>query len=437
MLHGGPGRVRQAQGGTCPAVAAPLEAFEHGFYAVVSPFLAVHVAVAPALGGQLQRQPVRRLAEVQVALGRDEPEVERHRAHHDPALFLAVVACPEGKVLRRERNGGGRGQRAPHVHVRPCRGFLRVVGRVLQRIAVVLLRRDVGGAAFLDDRAVGVVEPCGHQRGVVPGFPDAYGEEDAVRLDGAPVRQFQLHHELHRVGAVRKVGRRYAERPVGRRAGDAAVFRVLSVHIAAQGLRARAAQGVGYAEGLAPRDGRGDVERTAQGKLHHVDAPRDLRHLHLRAFADLHAHTYRVGAHAHVLRHVDGVGAACGYGLRQRAGVRALRHGDGGAARVTGALAGRGVRLVIGVGQLHLVAALDGLVRGDARQHDLRRGHRAATAASEHVARADDLAGLVQQAHRIGFVRALADFIEPQGGAVGGGLLVYLGRHALAAHRVR
>ena len=291
--------------------------------------------------------------------------------------------------------------------------------------------------AIFDDRPVRIVEPCGHQRGVVPGFPDAHGEEDAVRLDGVAVRQFQLHHELHRVGAMRQVGRRYAERPVGRRAGDAPVLGVRAVHIAAQGLRAGTAQGVGYAEGLAACYGRGDVERAAQGQLHHVDAPRHLGHLHLRAFADLHTHPHGIGAHTHILRHVHRVRAACGYGLRQRAGVRTLSDGHGHTAGVAGALSGRGVRLVVGVGQLHLVAGLDGLVRGDARQHDLRRGHRAATAAREHVARADDLPGLVQQGERIGLVRALADFIELQGGAVGGGLLVYLGRHALAADRVR
>ena len=436
MLHGGPRRVRQAQGGASPSVAAPFEAFEHCPDAVISPFLAVHVAVAPALGGQLQRQPIRRLAEVQVALLRNEPEVVCRIAHYNLALLLAIVGGAQRQALRRERHGGGRGQRAPHIHVRPCRGFLGVVCSILQRVAVVLLRRDVRRLAIFDDRPVRIVEPCGHQRGVVPGFPDAHGEEDAVRLDGAAVRQFQFHHELHRVGAVPKVGRRYAERPVGRRTGDAPVLGVRAVHIAAQGLRAGTAQGVGYAEGLAACYGRGDVERAAQGQLHHVDAPRHLGHLHLRAFADLHTHPHGIGAHTHILRHVHRVRAACGYGLRQRAGVRTLSDGHGHTAGVAGALSGRGVRLVVGVSQFHLVAGLDGLVRGDARQHDLRRGHRAATAAREHVARADDLPGLVQQGERIGLVRALADFIELQGGAVGGGLLVYRGSHGLAAHCV-
>ena len=162
-----------------------------------------------------------------------------------------------------------------------------------------------------------------------------------------------------------------------------------------------------------------------------------VRHLHLRAFPDFHAHTDGIRTDPHVLRHVHRVRAAGGHIGRQGVRVRALGDGHGHTTGVARALARRGVRLVVGVGQLHLVAAFDGLVRGDTRQHDFRRGHRAAASAGEHVARADHLAGLVQKAQRIGLVRALADFIELQGGAVGGCLLVYLGRHALAAHRVR
>ena len=247
VLHGGARRVGQTQGLACPAVAAPLEAFEHGSNAVVAPFLPVHVAVAPPLGRQLQRHAVRRLAEVQVALFGNKAKFERGASYHNPALLLAVVGGAQRQVLRRERHGGGRGQRATHIHVRPCRGFLGVVGGILQGVAVVLLRLDVGGLALFGDCPVRIVEPRGHQRRVVPGLPDAHGKKDAVALYRAPVRQFQFHHELHRVRAVCQVRGRYGEAAVGRGTGDAAVFRVLSVHIAAQGLGAGAAQGVGDA----------------------------------------------------------------------------------------------------------------------------------------------------------------------------------------------
>ena len=398
MLHGGARRVGQAQGLACPAVAAPLEAFEHGLNAVVAPFLPVHVAVAPPLRRQLQRHAVRRLAEVQVALFRDEPEIVGRVAHHNLALRLAVVGGAQRQVLRRERHGGGRGQGTAHIHVRPCRGFLGVVGGILQGVAVVLFRLDVGSLSLSDDCPVRVVEPRGHQRRVVPGLPDAYGKKDAVGLDGAPVRQFKFYHELHRVRAVGQVRGRNGEAAVGRGAGDAAVFRVLPVHIAAQGFGAGAAQGVGDAQCLAACYGRGDAEAAAQRELYHVDAPRHLRHLHLRAFPDFHAHTDGIRTDPHVLRHVHRVRASGCYGLRQRVGIRALRDGHGDTAGIARALAGRGVRLVVGVGQLHLVAVLDGPVRGNACQHDFCRGHRAATASREHVARADHLAGLVQKA---------------------------------------
>ncbi|CCX67662.1 unknown [Prevotella sp. CAG:1058] len=413
VLHGGPCRVRQAQGDAGPAVAAPLEAFEHCPDAIISPFLAVHVTVAASLRRKFQRQAVRRLAEVQVALLRDKPEVVCRVTHHNPALLLAVVRGAQRQALRRERHGGGRCQRAPYIYVRPCRGFLGVVCSILQRVAVVLLRRDVRRLAIFDDRPVRIVEPCGHQRGVVPGFPDAHGEEDAVRLDGAAVRQFQLHHELHRVGAMRQVGRRYAERPVGRRAGDAPVLGVRAVHIAAQGLRAGTAQGVGYAEGLAACYGRGDVERATQRELHHVDAPRHLGHLHLRAVPDFHAHPHGIGAHAHILRHVHRVRAACRYVGRKRVAVCTLRYGDGHTPGVSRAFACRGVRLVVGVGQLHLVAALDGLVWRYTCEYNFRGRHAAATSACEHVGRSHFLAVLVEHREGISLVRSLADFVQP------------------------
>ena len=54
-LNGSPRRVGQPQGVARPPVAAPFEALEHGFDAVVSPFLLVRVVVAPPLGRQLQR----------------------------------------------------------------------------------------------------------------------------------------------------------------------------------------------------------------------------------------------------------------------------------------------------------------------------------------------------------------------------------------------
>ena len=125
VLHGGTRRVGQAQGLACPAVA------EHGLNAVIIPFIPVHVAVAPPLRRQLQRHAVRRLAEVQVALFRDEPEIVGRVAHHNLALLLAVVGGAQRQVLRRERHGGGRGQGTAHIHVRPCRGFLGVVGGIL------------------------------------------------------------------------------------------------------------------------------------------------------------------------------------------------------------------------------------------------------------------------------------------------------------------
>ena len=438
VLHGGPCRVRQAQGDASPAVAAPLEAFEHCPDAIISPFLAVHVTVAASLRRKFQRQAVRRLAEVQVALLRDKPEVVCRVTHHNPALLLAVVGGAQRQALRRERHGGGRCQRAPYIYVRPCRGFLGVVCSILQRVAVVLLRRDVRRLAIFDDRPVRIVEPCGHQRGVVPGFPDAHGEEDAVRLDGVAVRQFQLHHELHRVGAMRQVGRRYAEAAVGRRAGNAPVLHVCTVHVAAQGLRARAAQGVGHAESLSSRYGSGYVERTAQRELHHVYAPSDLRHLRLGSFADLNTHPHGIGAHAHILAYVYGVRASSRNSLRKRVAVCTLRDGYCHAPRVARALARCRVRLVVFVCQLHLVSQLHRLVRGDARQAHPRCGNGAATAASsEHVCRADHLARLVQQAHGVGLVVSLAYFVQLQGRAVGRRLLVYLRRHALAAHRVR
>ena len=107
MLDGSPCRVCQTQGLASPSVTAPFEAFEHSLNAVITPFFTVDVAVASALCCQLECHAVCRLADVQVALGRNEAEIISCHADHDTALLFAVFRCPQRQVLYRERNRSG------------------------------------------------------------------------------------------------------------------------------------------------------------------------------------------------------------------------------------------------------------------------------------------------------------------------------------------
>ena len=238
------------------------------------------------------------------------------------------------------------------------------------------------------------------------------------------------------MAAVAQGGGGDAERAVGGAGGDAAVVGVRAVHVTAEGLLAAAAQGVGYGDGIAARDGSGGVEGAAQGELHHLHRPGDLRHLHLIALTGGDTHLHGVAANAEVGGHVNGVGAACRHGLLHGGGVRSVGHADDGVPGIAGALAGGGVGVVIFVGELHFVAHLHSGVGGDSREHDFGGGHAAATTAGEHVARVQHLAVLVEQAQAVGFLRPLADGVQLEGCAVLAAHLPELGGDGLVFHGV-
>ena len=229
----------------------------------------------------------------------------------------------------------------------------------------------------------------------------------------------------------------YAERAVGRRGGNAAVFRVLAVHITAQSLVARTGKGVWYGHALSFVYGRRNIEGTGQSKLHHVDAPGNLGYLHFSPLAHFHTYTHGIRAYAHVGRDINRVRAACGHIACKRAGIGTLGYRDSDTSGITGTFAGRGVYLVVLIYQLHLVPLLDGTVRGNTgKNHFGCRYRTAATATRELVRGTEDFALLAQEGNGKRLVIPLPYLVQQESRAVCASEAFQFRGNTLAAHRI-
>ena len=441
--------ARQFQAVTRPAVAAPVEALENCFHAVILPPRRVALAVAAAGRAKLHLKAVGGLADVDAAL--DHVYVESVgggtdlQLHLLPALLREAVPVGLGGTWDTHRLE----KRAVPVDAHTRRGGTGVVGGKLELAALVLPHLDDRGEVVGTgkDTAVPVGDHQPHVGDAAAALQDI--DMDTLAFERQAVTGIHLGDHLDGMPAYRQGGHGEREAAVGRTAaGDRVGVLLFAVHVKGHHLRAGAAHAVGDVHGLlraitAGSQAGGDIVAAGQGQRHaaHANVRLPLLRLAGGGVGGLGYHVDVARAGKEVFRQVERVRALAHVPRRLRiGGGGATPHLDGDFRFLAGTLAllvAAAVLVVVGIGQPYRVAFLDGGPVNTCAKHYLRRAAlTAATAASGRDVETGHLdTAFVLQAHVDGGL-VVAQF----GGAVEDGIrfhLAQLRRHGTVLDRVR